>query len=78
MQVSNFESNCLLAVQEVNKEAGSFSEWRNIILNIIYFKTLRGIVYFPHISRVANELAYFLAKAHGLQDDFQIWYFSNA
>lgn len=66
-----FELDCLLAILEIKKGAKSFSEWRNIILDIhMLFQTICGVISFSHVCRVSNELAHCLPKAHSLHDGF--------
>lgn len=59
LKVDIEESDSLLAVREINKVHGSFSEWFGIIKDILYYANV--CILFQHVNREVNSLAHRVA-----------------
>ncbi|XVF88689.1 hypothetical protein PTKIN_Ptkin19aG0070400 [Pterospermum kingtungense] len=64
-QLVNIESDCLLAINEINRNASSFSECGRLVLDLDILEATQAFMHcsFLHIRREENRLANFVAKA---------------
>ena len=67
------ESDCLVAVKEINKKEPSSSEWGSIIMDIMDYFSEFDYCGICHVTRKANILAHNLAKYHCDLGDHRLW-----
>ena len=67
------ESDCLVAVKEINKKESSSSEWGSIIMDIVDYFSEFDYCGICHVTRKANILAHNLAKYHCDLGDHRLW-----
>ena len=67
------ESDCLVAVKEINKKESSSSEWGSIIMDILELSSEFKFCGISHVTRKANILAHNLAKYHCDLGNHRIW-----
>ncbi|XVF41780.1 hypothetical protein PTKIN_Ptkin01aG0307600 [Pterospermum kingtungense] len=70
------ESDCLVAINAIQRGTSSFSPWLCIILDIYLFSAYYGVHKFSYINRDANKLTHKIAKSHSLHGNLSVCQFA--
>ncbi|XVF86231.1 hypothetical protein PTKIN_Ptkin18bG0023700 [Pterospermum kingtungense] len=67
------ESDCLLAVKEIQRGYDSYSEWSPLVQDICDLMSLNNFYSVVHVRRTCNMLADVVAKTRCLIGDYTVW-----